>query len=82
MRRNYGNTAILVILLLVGLVIGGVIGQLLASFVPIINQGKTIGLSTTQLDLGIIDITFGINIHLSLAGALGLIIAILLYQRI
>ncbi|NLZ54364.1 MAG: DUF4321 domain-containing protein [Thermoanaerobacteraceae bacterium] len=82
MKRNYRSPIILVIILIVGLVIGGVLGQVLGSFAPILNQGKSIGLSTTNLDLGIINITFGFNVSLNLAAALGLIIAILLYQRL
>jgi len=82
MKRTHRSPIILVIILIVGLVIGGVIGQVLGSFAPILNQGKSIGLSTTNLDLGIINITFGFNVSLNLAAALGLIIAILLYQRI
>ncbi|HHV19861.1 MAG TPA: DUF4321 domain-containing protein [Thermoanaerobacterales bacterium] len=81
MKRNYRSPVILVIILIVGLVIGGVLGQVLGSFAPIINQGRSIGLSTTKLDLGIINITFGFNVSLNLAAVLGLIIAILLYQR-
>ena len=68
-------------MLVVGLLIGGVIGQALGGIVPVINQGKSIGLSTTTLDLGIIDITFGFNVNITIAGALGLIIAIILYQK-
>lgn len=82
MKRNYRSPIILVIILIAGLVIGGVLGQVLGSFAPILNQGKSIGLSTTNLDLGIINITFGFNVSLNLAAALGLIIAILLYQRL
>lgn len=82
MKRTHRSPIILVIILIVGLVIGGVIGQVLGSFAPVLNQGKSIGLSTTNLDLGIINITFGFNVGLNLAAALGLIIAILLYQRI
>ena len=81
MKRNYRNPIVLVIILLVGLVIGGVLGQVLGSYAPILNQGSSIGLSTTNLDLGIINVTFGFNVSLNLAGALGLIIAIIFYQR-
>ena len=82
MKRNYRSPIILVILLLVGLIVGGVLGQVLGNIVPILNQGRSIGLSTTNLDLGIINITFGFNVSLNLAAALGLIIAIVLYKRV
>ena len=81
MKRNYRSPLILVIILIVGLLIGGVLGQVLGSYAPILNQSKSVGLSTTQLDLGIINVTFGFNVNLNLAGTLGLIIAVLLYQR-
>lgn len=81
MRRNYHNTTLLVILLLVGLVIGDIIGDALGKYLPFLAQGNSVGLSTTTLDLGIIALTLGFKINLNLAGAIGLIIAILLYQK-
>ncbi len=81
MKRGYRSTALLVILLLVGLVIGGVLGQAFQKVLPILSFGKSIGLDTTTLDLGIILVTFGFTINLNLAGAIGLIIALILYQR-
>ncbi|NLU10013.1 MAG: DUF4321 domain-containing protein [Tepidanaerobacter acetatoxydans] len=81
MKRNYHSPAILVIILIVGLLVGGTLGQALGGFAPILNKGMNIGLATTKLDLGIISITFGLDISFNLAAALGLIIAILLYQR-
>lgn len=81
MRRNYHNTTLLVILLLVGLVIGDVIGTALGKYLPFLAQGNSVGLSTTTLDLGVITLTLGFKINLNLAGVVGLIIAILLYQK-
>lgn len=81
MRRSYRNTTLLVILLLVGLVIGDVLGDALGKYIPFFAYGRDVGLSTTTLDLGIISITLGFQISLNLAGALGLITAILLYQK-
>ena len=77
MKRNYRSPLILVIVLMTGLIIGGVLGQVLGGYAPIINQGTSIGLSTTNLDLGIINLTFGFMVNMNLAGAIGLIIAIL-----
>lgn len=82
MKRNNHSAFILVIMLLVGLVIGGVLGQVLGRYAPFLTYGKNIGLSTTNLDLGILTLTFGLNINLNLAGALGLLVAIFLYKRI
>jgi len=82
MRRNYRSKGLLFLMILVGLIVGDVLGQLLARYVPILGFGKRIGLSTTTLDLGIASITFGFDLHLGLAGVIGLIIGVLLYQKI
>lgn len=81
MKRNYRSTALLVTLLLVGLIIGGVLGQILGKYIPILAYGDSIGLSTTTIDLGFLTVTFGFDINMNLAGVLGLILAILIYQR-
>ncbi|HHW02030.1 MAG TPA: DUF4321 domain-containing protein [Thermoanaerobacterales bacterium] len=81
MKRNYRSTALLVIILLVGLVTGGVFGQALGKYLPILAYGKNIGLSATKLDMGFATFTFGFSINLNLAAVLGLILGIILYQR-
>ena len=81
MKRNTRSTALFIIIILVGLIIGGVLGQALGKYAPFLSYGDRIGLSTTTIDLGFANITFGFDLHLNLAGALGLLIAIILYQR-
>ena len=81
MKRTSRSTALLVTLLLVGLIIGGVIGQVLGKYVPILAYGESIGISTTTVDLGFLTITFDFNLHMNLAGVLGLILSILVFQR-
>lgn len=81
MKRNRYNPWILIIVLLVGLLVGGALGQALNDTVPVLNKGIHVGLSTTNLNLGVISIVFGFDIALSLAAAVGLIIAIILYQQ-
>lgn len=81
MRRSYRNTTLLIILLLIGLVVGDIFGGLLGEHIPFFAYGRKLGLSTTTLDLGIMSLTLGFQINLNFAGALGLIFAILLYQK-
>lgn len=81
MRRSYRSTALLVIILMVGMIIGGVLGQVLGKYAPFLAYGKSIGLSPAKLDLGIATLTFGFNITLNLAAAIGLILGVILYQR-
>lgn len=40
MKRSYRSPVILVIIIITGLVIGGVIGQILGHYAPILNQEK------------------------------------------
>lgn len=76
---------ILLLVVLIGLVIGGFIGQLCAgnSALSWLNYGKTFGLtSPLVLDLGIIVLTFGLTIKITIAGIIGVVIAILIYRLI
>ncbi|MDI3480497.1 MAG: hypothetical protein PWQ97_152 [Tepidanaerobacteraceae bacterium] len=81
MRRSYRSTTLLIIILMVGMIIGGILGQITERYLPILAYGKNIGLSPATLDLGIATITFGFNITLNLAAAIGLIVGLILYQR-
>ncbi|MGI6486639.1 MAG: DUF4321 domain-containing protein [Tepidanaerobacteraceae bacterium] len=81
MKRNYGNTSLLVIFLIVGLLLGDALGQAFGGYLPLLSYGKNVGLSATKLDLGILSLTFGFDISLNLAGAIGLILAIALFRR-
>lgn len=77
------NTWALALLILIGVVIGGLIGQL-ASGVPALawlNYGQTFGLtSPVILDLGILVITFALTINITVAGILGVVAAIIIYR--
>ena len=77
------NNWALALLILVGVVVGGLIGQL-ASGVPALgwlNFGQTLGFtSPIVLDLGILVITFALSINITIAGILGVVIAILIYR--
>ncbi len=78
------NFWIFLIVLISGLVIGGFIGSTLGDF-PFfawLNYGKTIGFtSPLVLDLEIIKINFGITVHFSICGIIGMILAILIYKK-
>ncbi len=72
---------VLVLLVLVGFVIGRFIGTYFdGSF---LNYGQTFGLSTpVQLDLGFVILTFGLQIQITIASVLGVIISLVLYKFI
>ena len=67
------------LLLLAGIVSGGFIGNLLP--VDWLNYGQSFGLSSpVVLDLGILCITFGLSIKITVASILGIVLAIIIYR--
>ena len=85
--KNFGNKNfwILLLLLLPGIVLGGFIGSL-ASPVPFLswlNFGQSFGLNDPLgLDLGVLIITFGLSIKITLASLIGVVLALIVYRFI
>jgi uncharacterized membrane-anchored protein YhcB (DUF1043 family) len=68
------------LLILAGLVVGGLIGNFFSAD-SLINYGQVFGLSSPMvLDLGILSLTFGLSIKITLASLLGIIIGIVIYR--
>ena len=68
----------LLLMILAGVVLGGFIGQLSAGVPALrwLNYGQTFGLSNPLvLDLGI-----GLTIKITIAGIIGIVLAILIYR--
>ena len=73
------NSWALLLMMLTGIVIGGLLGQLFPS--SFLNYGQSFGLtSPIVLDLGILVLTFGLTIHITVASIIGMVIAIILYR--
>ena len=73
----------LLLMILAGVVLGGFIGQLTAGVPALswLNYGQTFGLSNPLvLDLGILVLTFGLTIKITIAGIIGIVLAILIYR--
>lgn len=71
--------------LISGLIIGGFIGDVLGRFryLSWLNYGKEIGLTSPFfLDLSFMSLTFGLTLKLTLAGIIGMVIAIILYKKL
>lgn len=77
MKGKNGWTCL--ILILAGIVIGGFLGSLLPfSF---LNYGQSFGLSSpVVLDLGILVLTFGLTIKITVSSILGVILALVVYK--
>ncbi len=73
----------LLLLLLSGIVLGGFIGEMVAGIPGFswLNYGESFGLNTPLvLNFGILVITFGLTIRITMASIIGVIIAILVYR--
>lgn len=67
------NTWTCFLLILAGIVLGGFIGSLFPD--SWLNFGQTFGLSSPLvLDLGILSVTFGLTIKITIAGIIGIIV--------
>ena len=76
---------LLIILILAGLVIGGLLGQLAAKvdFLWWLGYSQTFGITTPlQLNLSVIQLTFAIAFDISIASIMGMLIGICIYKII
>ena len=79
------NGRVLLIMLLSGIVLGGFIGMLTANVSGLswLNYGQSFGLENPiVLDLGLLILTFGLTIHISIASILGVVLAIIIYRKL
>lgn len=78
------STFVLIIFILCGLVIGGLIGQLTqgVNWLNWLSYGQTFGLTDpVTLDLGVVNLTFGIMFNINISSIIGIIIAIFIYRK-
>lgn len=84
------NSWALLLLILAGVVLGGFLGFLTKdiSFLSWLNYGQEFGIGGTnqseiiRLNLGIMVISFGLSIKITIAGIIGVILAIIIYRKI
>ena len=84
MRVNKNGWTLL-LLILAGIVLGGFVGSLTAgvSGLDWLNYGQSFGLeSPVVLSLGLLVLTFGLTIKITVAGIMGIILAIIIYRWI
>lgn len=77
------NNWALFLLLLTGIVLGGFIGNMTAGISGFswLNYGQSFGFQNPiVLDIGILVITFGLSIKITIASIIGVIIAIMIYK--
>jgi hypothetical protein len=83
------GTGLLVLVVIAGLVIGSLLGELAGSFLPdgrvqdLFMRGPTIGLtSPVTFDLRFLSFTFGLALKVNLVGVLGVVLAALTLRRL
>lgn len=79
------NAWVLLLLMLTGIVLGGFIGSMAEgiSWLSWLNFGQSFGLdSPLILNFGILVITFGLSIKITMASIIGVIIALITYRLI
>lgn len=73
------KTLTCLLLILAGIVLGGFVGSLFPN--SWLNFGQTFGLSNPLiLDLGILSITFGLTIKITIASIIGIVAGIMVYR--
>ena len=78
------STLVLIIFVLCGIVIGGLIGELTAgvSWLNWLSYGQQFGLaSPITLDLGVVQITFGLMFKINVSSIIGIILSIFIYRK-
>ncbi|MFA9377166.1 MAG: DUF4321 domain-containing protein [Lachnotalea sp.] len=79
------NSWSLFLLILAGIVLGGFIGTLTegTSYLNWVNYGQNFGIDNPIiLNLGILVITFGLNIKITIASIIGVLLAIIIYRTL
>ena len=82
---HYKNFWILLIMLLAGIVLGGFMGQMAEgiSWLGWLNFGQSFGLdSPLVINFGILVITFGLTIKITMASIIGVAVALIIYRYI
>ena len=82
---GYKNFGVLLVLLLSGIVLGGFIGEVAQGISGLswLNFGQSFGLdSPLTINLGVIIITFGLTIRITMASIIGVALALVIYRVI
>lgn len=83
--RGAKNGWTLLLLVLAGVVLGGFIGSLAAGVPGLdwLNYGQAFGLEEPMiLSMGLVVLTFGLTIRITIASIIGIVLAILVYRWI
>ncbi|MFO8059167.1 MAG: hypothetical protein R6U70_00700 [Bacillota bacterium] len=72
----------LILLLLIGAFVGNVVGEVASPHVPVLSESAALGFSPVTLRLlNTLDFSIGMNLNLSLLGAIGAGFGVLLWRK-
>ena len=80
-----GKVSMFWILLFSGIILGGLLGQLASqvSFLSWLSYGQSFGLEQPfVLNLGILNLSFGIMFNLNIASIIGVLLAMFIYRKV
>ena len=84
MATREKSTWIVLIFIYVGLVIGGLLGEVAGQveWLSWLSYGQTFGIENPfVLDLNVFSLTFAFSMHINIASIIGLAISIFLYRK-
>lgn len=79
------SAGILFVMILVGLILGGFLGDFFSGYkyIGLISKGKDFGFSSPlNLNLGILALMFNFKLKINLAGIIGMFVAIFIYKKL
>ena len=85
MATREKSTWIIILFIYVGLVIGGLLGEVAGQveWLSWLSYGQTFGIENPfVLDLNVFSLTFAFSMHINIASIIGLAIAIFLYRKV
>lgn len=83
-RVQMKRSVTLIFVLWCGIVAGGLLSEVLdgIKFLDWLSYGQYFGTNSPLiLDLGVIVLTFGVQFHITVAGIIGMLVALLLYSQ-
>ncbi len=78
------RTLLMIVLLIAAIFLGGLIGETTATLAGLEWLGKTysVGISTCELNLRVITLTFGLQLQICIAEVLMILVALLSYPKL